>query len=450
MTCFALIDGNGFYAACETVFQPHLAKKPVVVLSNNDGCVVAANAPAKALQAELAQTARRVNRYKRGSPMPEKLMFQPYFKVQWLLEKHQAAVFSSNYELYADMSARMHRLIGSFSPHQEIYSIDESFLALEGYQHYDLTQYGHEIKRTVKQGLGLPVAVGFGKTKTQAKLANHLAKKRSAYHNVLDLSGLPDAALDAIFHKVDVGDIWGVGRRLSQRFKAQGVHTARQLKNANLKTLRKQYGVVVERLVRELNGESCLALEEVADNKKQIIASRSFGKEVTALVSLEQAVVTYVSRAAEKLRQQQSVCGFVTVFIQTHPFKAHTPAYQNSLTLPMIYGSDSSILLAKLARRALKQIYRPGYRYHKAGVVLSEIRDKTTFQPDLFAPNPRYSGNAKQDKLMALMDELNQTQGKQTVHLASAGMPEKRDWAMKRQRLSPRYTTRWDELMPVF
>ncbi|MDR9500040.1 MAG: Y-family DNA polymerase [Hydrogenovibrio sp.] len=449
MACFALIDGNSFYVSCETVFQPHLAKIPVVVLSNNDGCIVAANPVAKALQSELGETAQRVNRFKPGAPMPEKLMFQPYFKVKWLLDKHNAAVFSSNYELYADMSARMHNLIGQFSPRQEIYSIDESFLELTGVHQYNLTDYGHEIKHTIKQGLGLPVAVGIGHSKTQAKLANHLAKKVTAYDNVLDLTALSDGALDAILHKVDIDDLWGIGRRLSQRLKAQGITTARQLKHVNLKTIRKQYGVVMERLVRELNGEACLSLEEVADNKKQIIASRSFSHEVTDLKSLEQAVVTYASRAAEKLRRQHSVCQYVTVFVQTNRFKTHITQYQNSHTFPMIYGSDSSILLAKLARCALKKIYHPSHAYHKAGIILSDITDKDTLQPDLFAPDPKYSGNPKQDKLMALMDQLNQTQGKNTLYLASAGIPEKRDWTMKRDRLSPRYTTRWNELMVV-
>lgn len=434
MTKFALIDGNSFYASCQIAFDPSLKNRPVVVLSNNDGCIVAANAIAK----NLAHSVK--------SPKPFKLMFQPFFKVKWLLQKHNAAVFSSNYELYADMSSRMHSIIGEFSPNQEIYSIDESFLDLSGFKE-NLTDYGQSIKSRVLQCLSLPVAVGIGNSKTLAKLANHLAKKHVAYDGVLDLSALSDATIDTIFKTVEVGDIWGIGKRLSSKLMSEGIYSAFDLKHADIKKIRKSYGVVVERTVRELNGISCLNLEEVYPDKKQIISSRSFGKPVMEYQELEQAVITYVSRAAEKLRAQNGVCSILSVYVSTNRFQAGY--YANNRTIPLIYPSDNTILLAKHARRILKQIFVPGLAYHKAGIVLSEITPKGAIQEDIFAPNPMYSGNPKQAKLMEMMDQLNKKDGRGTLYLASSGRPDKSTWSMQRNLMSPRYTTRWDEMLTV-
>jgi len=448
---FALVDGNSFYASCEIAFQPKLAKRPVVVLSNNDGCIVAANAVAKSLGEQWMRQRGCLGAGGYGAARPTNMMFQPYFKIKPLLDRYQAAVFSSNYELYADMSSRMHRIVGGFASSQEIYSIDESFLDLTGMSHLDLTQYGLQIKQAVQQGIGIPVAVGIASTKTLAKLANHLAKKQqvAAHQDVFDLTQLSSASLDALFARIEVGKIWGIGRRLEQQLKQDNIQSVYDLKIANAKRIRKRYGVGVERILRELKGESCLALETVRANKQQIISSRSFGVAVQAYNEMEAAVVNYVCRAAEKLRQQHSVCNFVTVWVTTNPFDAKQPVYRNQQTLGLIYPSDNSSLLSKLVKRALKQIWVDGLPYQKAGVALSEITPKGALQADLFAPNPVYSGNPKQAKLMALMDELNTTSGKNTLFLAAAGIPDQQGWRMKRDLMSPRYTTCWDELLTV-
>ncbi len=446
---FALVDGNSFYASCEIAFQPKLAKRPVVVLSNNDGCIVAANAVAKSLGEQWMQQRGSLGSGGYRSAVPTNMMFQPYFKIKPLLDRYQAAVFSSNYELYADMSSRMHRLVGRFAPRQEIYSIDESFLDLSGLSHLDLTQYGLQIKQTVQQGIGIPVAVGIAQTKTLAKLANHLAKKQLSQQGVFDLTQFKDETLNALLAQVGVEKIWGIGRQLAKQLQQDHIQTVRDLKMANAKRIRQRYGVVVERTLRELNGESCLALESVRANKQQIICSRSFGIAVQRYQEMASAVVNYACRAAEKLRQQQSVCNFVTVWVTTNPFDDKRPVYRNQQTIGLIYPSDNSSLLTKLVKRALKQIWVPGLSYQKAGVILSEIAAKGALQEDIFAPNPTYSGNPKQAKLMALMDQLNLTSGKNTLFLAAAGIPDKQGWHMKRDLMSPRYTTCWDELLTV-
>lgn len=449
---FALIDGNSFYASCEIVFQPHLEHRPVVVLSNNDGCIVAANQVAKNLNSALLQQVNTLGAGGYRAARPTNMMFQPYFKIKPFLDAHNAAVFSSNYELYADMSNRMHRIVGQFAPRQEIYSIDESFLDLTGMGSQNLTDLALLIKSTVKQHIGIPVAVGIGFSKTQAKLANHLAKIQSHHskihhaEGVLDITTLSPSALDDRLKHVGVGKIWGVGKQLEQQLIAQGIDTALALKQSNVAAIRKRYGVVLERTVRELNGESCLNLEEIKANKQQIVSSRSFGVALTDYAQIQQAVITYTARAAEKLRQQGSTCQTLSVMITSNPFKNNQPFYRNQQTKALIYPSDNSILLAKIAKHALKDIWRPGFSYHKAGVILADISQKGPLQTDLFAPNPEYSGNPKQASLMHAMDKINAVCGRNTLFLASAGLPEQQTWSMKRNLMSPRYTTRWLEL----
>lgn len=446
---FALVDGNSFYASCQIAFDPSLAQRPVVVLSNNDGCVVAANQIAKNLNQELIDRVGDLGHGGYRAARPSNMMFQPYFKVKWLLDKHRAAVFSSNYELYADMSNRMHSILGEMAPKQEIYSIDESFLELSGLEkHSNLTEYGQQIKQRVQQELGLPVAVGIGHSKTLAKLANHLAKKYSHNHGVFDLTTLDKNTLERLFSKIDIGNIWGIGKNLELKLRAEGIQSVLDLRNANPKVMRKKYSVVLERMIQELNGKSCLTLEPLATDKKQIISSRSFGQEQNQYKPVEQAVVNYTVRAAQKLRQQHSVCQMITVFIRTNPFKEITQ-YQQSYSIGLIYPSDSSVLLSKLARRALRKLWRDGISYHKAGVILSEINAKGPLQTDIFAPSPNYSANSKQDKLMEVLDQINLTQGRNTLFLGAQGVPKKNAWQMKRLLMSPRYTTRWDEILTV-
>ena len=445
MPTFALIDGNSFYASCQMVFDPSLQNRPVVVLSNNDGCVVAANSQAKALEAGMSQ------QYGQGgyhAARSDSMMFQPYFKVTAFLKQHHAAVFSSNYELYADMSQRMHTIIGQFSPHQEIYSIDESFLELSTLPIKNLTEYGQQIKQRVNQWIGIPVAVGIAPSKTLAKLANHIAKKQMNLNGVLDYASLPAETQAALLKTIKVGKVWGIGKRLSQQLEAKQILTAYDLQQACPKSIRKQFSVNVERIVQELNGQACLLLNETHPNKQQIVSSRSFGQLVTELDFMQQAVASYTATAAAKLRQQNSVCKRISVFITTHKYKPDHPQYRNVYQIPLIYPTDNSVLLTKMAIRALKHIWLNGYQYQKASVTLSELSDKGALQIDLFADNPQFSGNPRSDKLMKVMDTLNLSMGKGTIQLANSGL-QQQTWRMNRNLMSPRYTTQWPDLLRV-
>jgi DNA polymerase V len=316
---FALVDGNSFYAACEQVFRPDLAGRPIVVLSNNDGCVVAANKQAKSI----------------GD-----IMYQPYFQLEKMLAQHGTTVFSSNYELYGDLSHRMHTLLGSYAIEQEVYSIDECFLDFSGMQHYDLTAYGQEIKQTVMKQLSLPVAVGIGKSKTLAKAANNLAKKIDGLAGVLSISELPEAEQNQLLSRMSVADVWGVGRQWSKRLRATGIETALDLKQCAPKKIRQQYNVILERTVHELNGIPCQDLELIQPDKKEIVSSRSFSKSITEYLVMKQAVSRYVARAAEKLRGQKGVYKQISVGINTNPFKHNTVQYRNLGSTTLIYPSN--------------------------------------------------------------------------------------------------------------
>ena len=329
MSQFALVDGNNFYVSCERVFNPKLEGKPVVVLSNNDGCAVARSAEVKALGVKMGT---------------------PWFQMKDLARKHGIIALSSNYELYADLSNRMMSLLGRFSPDQEIYSIDECFLGLDGFHHYDILSYGQEIRQTVKQWIGIPVCVGVAPTKTLAKLANHCAKKNLAgSEGVCDLGCLSPTALSSLFSKIPVGEVWGVGRRLSAQLGERGIASVEDLRTANAKILRREFSVVLERTIAELNGISCLAMEDAVPNKQQIMSSRSFGQYVYDLEPLKEAVASYIAIAAEKLRSQGSRAGMVQVYIRTNPHKENVPQYQRGLMVSLPEPSDDTLRLTKLA-----------------------------------------------------------------------------------------------------
>lgn len=442
---FALIDGNSFYASCQMAFDPSLANRPVVVLSNNDGCIVAANARAKQLNEELIQSVGDLGRGGYAAAVTDNMMFQPYFKVKWLLERYQTAVFSSNYELYGDMSQRMHAIIGEFSPQQEIYSIDESFLRLDSLPDQNWLLWGQNLKQTVRQQIGIPVAVGIGPTKTLAKLANHLAKKEERFNGVFAIENLHDAEFVSYLQAMPIQKVWGIGKRLAERLRADGLETVYQFQKASPAAIRKAYGVTLERTFRELNGEVCFQFQEAPGDKKQIINSRSFGQPVTDLKTMERAVISHLSRALEKLRRQNSLCQAVTVFIRSNPFKENRPFYSHHKTLVLLEPSDNSLFLAKKLREALASIWRPGVEFHKAGVILGEILPKGAYQPDLFWQNGD-SENSRQQALVKLMDQVNRSQGKETLFVASAGSRRRNGWQMLRNRMSPRYSTQWHEL----
>ena len=419
----ALIDVNNFYVSCERVFNPKLKNKPVVVLSNNDGCAISRSNEAKALGA---------------------VMGAPWFKMQELVKQHGIIGLSSNYALYADMSNRVMMMLNDFSPNQEVYSIDECFLDLTGFNR-DLKEYGQEMRSRILKWTGLPVCVGVGATKTLAKLANHIAKKQSRFDGVCNLNTLAENELNKVFSNIEVGEVWGVGRRLALKLKGLGISTVLDLKRADPEYLRGQFSVVMAKTVSELNGIVCIELEEIPPPRKQILSSRSFGHRVRDLNSLAESITLYMSRAAEKLRKQNAFAGSVHVYIRTSPFKLDEPHYSNGMTIPMPSPSDDSRQLVKIALWALKRIYRPGFNYAKAGVMLSEILPKAGVQNDLFS---QPATNLKSEALMSAIDAINRKMGRESIKLASEGF--KRPWKMKQWNKSPSYTTDWREVLISF
>lgn len=419
MRAIALVDVNNFYVSCERVFAPRLEGRPVVVLSNNDGCAVARSNEVKALGVKMGQ---------------------PWFQLKDLARQHGILAYSSNYTLYADMSNRVMTILSQFSPEQEIYSIDECFLDLTGFQSWSLVDYGQQIRQRVKQWTGLPVCVGIGSTKTLAKLANHIAKKNPEFNSVCDLNALSPEAQDEWFSRIQVGEIWGIGPRLAPKIADLGIQSVLELMRADSATLRSRFGVVVEKTMRELNGTVCLELEDIASPKQQIMSSRSFGSYVTRREELEEAVSSYMTRAAERLRRQGSVAGSVHVYIRTNPHRQGKPQYGQGMTIPLPEATDDTLKLVKVAIWAVKRLYRPGYEYQKAAVMLSELVPRSVLQQDLFSHDLADGTNARMD----LLDAVNLKMGKDTLRLASNGIHQ--GWRMKSGNRSPAYTTNWAEL----
>lgn len=411
----ALVDGNNFYASCERVFAPRLEGVPVVVLSNNDGCAVARSAEAKALGIQMGQ---------------------PWYQCQRLAREHGIVALSSNYTLYADMSRRMMAILDQFTPCLEVYSIDEAFLDLDGMAD-DLTDYGQRIRQQVRQWIGIPTCVGIGPTKSLAKLANHIAKKRPEWSGVCNLAGEDSGKLTELMASIPVDAVWGVGRRLAASLQEQGITTAQQLRDLDPALARQRYSVVLQRTVLELRGIACLPLEPTSPPKKHIICSRSFGRPVTALEDLRQAVVTYASRAAEKLRRQQGVAQGIAVSIQSSRFKV--PFYGHSTYIPLAVPSADSRALARAALQGLERIYQPGWDYIKAGVELVIQPPEAGRTEDLFA-----SQDARAEPLMRTLDAINARMGAGTLRLAAGGI--KPTWGMRRQKLSATATTRLADL----
>jgi DNA polymerase V len=422
----ALIDVNNFYVSCERVFNPKLVGKPVVVLSNNDGCAVARSNEVKAL----------------GIPMGA-----PWFKMKELAKQHHIIALSSNYALYADMSNRVMKILREYSPDQEVYSIDESFLDLTGFSRRDLTTYGQQMRQQILQWTGLPVCVGIGATKTLAKLANHCAKKRPVFNGVCSFNTMASNELDAMLSEIDVGEVWGIGGKLAPKLRAMGFNSVLDLKRANPERLRAQFSVVMEKTIRELNGTVCIKLEEVSPPKQQILSSRSFGFPVRDFNSLSQSLTLYMSKAAEKLRKQQSFAGSVYLYIRTSPFKPEDPFYSNGMTIPLSTPTDDTRKLVQVVLWGLKHIYKPNYNYAKAGVMLSELVPAAGLQQDLFS-HTHMQPSSKSDALMSTMDSINRKMGKESIKLASEGFS--RPWKMRQEHKSPSYTTQWDAVPKAF
>ncbi|MEH1300939.1 Y-family DNA polymerase [Raoultella ornithinolytica] len=419
---FALCDVNSFYASCETVFRPDLKGRPVVVLSNNDGCVIARSAEAK----------------------PFVKMGDPYFKQKDIFRQHGVICFSSNYELYADMSNRVMTTLEELSPRCEIYSIDEAFCDLTGVRNCrDLTDFGREIRETVLQRTHLTVGVGIAQTKTLAKLANHAAKKwQRQTGGVVDLSNIEKQR--KLMAALPVNEVWGVGRRISKKLEAMGIKTVLQLADTDIRFIRKHFNVVLERTVRELRGDPCLGLEEFAPVKQEIVCSRSFGGRITEYYEMRQAICSYASRAAEKLRGEHQYCRFISAFVKTSPFALNEPYYGNSVSVKLLTPTQDSRDIIAAATRCLDAVWKDGYRYQKAGVMLGDFYSQGVAQLHLFDDNaPRKNS----EKLMEVLDHLNAKDGRRTLYFAGQGIQTA--WQMKREMLSPRYTTRYSDLLKV-
>ncbi|QNP48413.1 Y-family DNA polymerase [Diaphorobacter aerolatus] len=426
---YALIDANNFYVSAERIFRPSLEGIPVVVLSNNDGCCVARSNEAKALGIKMAD---------------------PWFKVKHFNESHGLVGLSANFELYGDISDRIASITAGYGHRQEIYSIDESFIDLTGIRG-DLVERGFKLRSRILQWVGVPCCIGIGETKTLAKLANHIAKtserKPGSYPRnlaqVCNLSTLSPEEKEYLFARTEVNDIWGIGRQISQQLQALNVKTVQDFMRLSSSLVRAHWGVVVERTHRELHGTSCITLDEAPAPRQEIACTRSFGRPVTDLDTLREAISTFATTAAQKIRKQGSYTTRLMVFIRTSPFRKHDEQYSRAITIPLRRPTADTHYIAQAALAGLSQIYLKGYNYAKAGVHLLELQSTATSQGELDLDND------PQDRttLMTAMDTLNDRYGKGTIGIASAGI-RKGTWHMKQERRTPAYTTRWED-MPI-
>lgn len=416
---YGLCDCNNFFASCERVFRPELNGRPVVVLSNNDGCVIARSNEAKKLGIRMGH---------------------PFFQLQELVKREKVAVFSSNFQLYGDMSRRVIHTLRQMAPAVEVYSIDEAFLDLQGIEQGKLEQMGRHISRTVKQYTGIPVSIGIAPTKTLAKIASKLCKQYPKLNGACFLHRPQD--IEKVLRKFPIEDVWGVGRKHNKMLQTAGIVTAWDFTQRTPEWVRARMGVTGLRMWKELRGEACIDFETTPPAKQQITVSRTFAHEQTDFEALHTAVAAFTSMCAEKLRRQQSVCGEVTVYILTNRHREDLPQYFDSETLRLRTPTDDTLQLVPQATEALKRIFREGYGYKKAGVILSEIASMTGIQADLFDPVNR----EKHARLMSVIDATNQTFGRNKVVVASQGFDPIR---MNRQHLSKAYTTDWHDIITV-
>ena len=415
---FALVDVNSFYASCERVFRPDLEGKPIVVVSNNDGCIISLSREAKQFGIKMGE---------------------PYFKFKEKLYPSKVYVFSSNYALYADLSSRVMQTLTDLAPAIEIYSIDEAFVNVSGVSHcLSLEAFGHQMRTEVLKNTGLNVGVGIAPTKTLAKLANYAAKRWASTGGVVDLSGRERQR--KLLEKVPVEEVWGVGRRITKKLNAMGITTALELAEASSWVIRKHFNVVLERTARELRGEPCLDLEEFTPTKQQIICSRSFGHRITQYEEMHQAICAYAERAAEKLRGEHQYCRFISVFVRTSPHADNEIYYGNQASVTLMTPTNDSRDIIRAATEALGRIWLDGYRYMKAGVMLADFFSSGVAQLNLFDDNRLRANSAA---LMEMMDSVNHS-GKGKIWFAGQGI--EKSWAMKREMLSPAYTTRYADL----
>ena len=426
---YALVDGNNFYVSCERVFRPSLECRPVVVLSNNDGCAIARSNEAKDLGIKMGA---------------------PWFQIRHFEESAGLVALSANFALYGDMSDRMMSLAAGLGPEQEVYSIDESFVGLHGVRG-DLTDRARRVRERIHRWVGIPCGIGIGATKTLAKLANHIAKtaerKPGSYPaelaQVCNLAALPRPVLEYVLESTDVGEVWGVGRRIGNQLREGGIGNVLQLARMDPATVRRRWSVVLERTVRELQGMPCIALDDAPAPKKEIACTRSFGRPVTDLEPLIEAVSTFASRAAEKLRAQGSVAGQVMVFAHTSPFRP-PPHMHRSVVVPLVRPTADTRLLAEAAALGMRRVYQPDYQLIKAGVMLLDLSSTSTVQYELDLQD---DNERDRSRLMEALDSLNSRYGKGTVQVASTGAARRaKTWGMRQERRTPQYTTRWEDV----
>lgn len=423
---FALVDVNNCYVSCERMFNPNLIDKPVIVLSNNDGCAVARSNEAKALGIKMGV---------------------PLFQIKDIVQKHNVQVLSSNYALYAEMSRRFHKILGQYvtESEQEIYSIDECFLDLTAYyKHYDLTKYGQDMRQKILKWIGLPVCVGIGKSKTEAKIANHIAKKNPSFNGVCNLVNMDLCNKEDYLAQIEVSEVWGVGRKHSKKLQTMNINTVLDLASADPREMQKLFSIVMARTVAELQGISCIEIEHTPPSKKQIVASRSFGSRVTELTDLKEAISMYAQDACSRLRSEDLLCGTIIAFVQSNPFDPNVPFYNKSVSYTFPEPTDFAPELAKAATLMLNHIYKAGIKYKKCGVMLTCLEPKSGHTYDLLTD---FDEIEKKERLMKALECVHQKFGKKKIGIGPCFVPN-RNWSMSRDKLS-KNPFRWDELLIV-
>lgn len=424
---FALVDVNNAYVSCERVFNPKLENRPVVVLSNNDGCVVSRSYEAKQLGIRMAV---------------------PFFQIEEIIRQHHVAVFSSNYALYAEMSRRFMNILASFVDpcEQEVYSIDECFLELTAYQHhYDLSEYAFQILSTVKKWLGLPCCIGIGYSKTQAKLANHLAKTHASFNGVCNLVDEDPCIIEDLLMHTSVGEVWGVGRKIRQRLEKMNIYSVMDLLQTDPKRMGKHFSVVLENTVKELQGVACLEIEDVISDRQQILSSRSFGQPIEDKSSLSGALTEFTLRAVERLRKQKLLCKAVGISIRTNRF--NKDAYYRPFTVVYLVDySDDRLVIMKAVQQGLDRIYQAGHRYKKAEVILLDIIPQHRHAVDLFYNTEEM---LTRQNLSVAFDEINERFGRDVMTFGRLIGPQGRAWGMTQNHKSPSYLTKWEDVLRV-
>ncbi len=415
---FALVDCNSFYASCERVFRPDIKKSPVVVLSNNDGCVVALSKEAKQLGIKMCE---------------------PWFKIEKSFTKQGGIAFSSNYELYANISSRVMQTLEHLSPKVEVYSIDEAFLDLTGLK--NLEQFGYQCRETIDRWVGIPVCVGIGPTKTLAKVANYGAKHYPATNGVVDI--MDEKRRRKLMSLMPVREVWGVGSRINRKLNDMGIETALELAEMDTKLIKRKFSSVLERTVMELKGYSCIGLEQQPKTKKQIVVSRTFSKKVRDLEFMNEAVSDYASRACEKLRKENQYCKMISIFMRTNYFRKQDKQYNGFRSYQLFAPTNDTRDVLNAARQLTRQVFRENTNFVKAGVMLSDFYDEDVYQGDLFKSIDRRI-NSKE--LMTTIDKVNAS-GIGKITFASQGI--KKSWSMRRLLKSPRYLTNWEEIPVV-